>query len=241
MPDWQALPDLAAASIVSHEKSLAATNVFDEKWARADLEYLGIPKSWWHVHQGLFPFSPERVLVIKKRPSDYEFRPLKERLLQRGFGRSAKFSEEKLDYILWITHMLTKCYHVPQYFERWGTQLAAREDLGVAMGLDGHTGIVHQFQPGSGSHPVPTTNGPLDWWLVLIPDGVDFQSRDGLPTHVLSGLVLADSGRDFCLYVPWCECVSLLMGAIEDWIAVSQMDRLAAARYLNRQLVENLA
>ena len=81
---------LAAASIVGHEERSAETNVFDEKWARADLECLGIPNSWWHVHQGLFPFSPERVLVIKKRPCDWGFRSLKERLLQRGFGKPGR-------------------------------------------------------------------------------------------------------------------------------------------------------
>lgn len=229
---------LAAASVVKPEEPVAPMNTFDEKWACADLEHLGIPRSWWHVHQGLFPFSPERVLVIRNRPSDFAFRPLKERLLQRGFGRSANFSEEKLDYILWITHMLTKCYHLPEYFEGWGTRLAARENLGVAMGWGCHVGIVHQFQPGSGSQSVPTANGPMDWWLCLIPGGVDFQSRDGLPAHVLFGMVLADSGKDFCLYVPWCVCLSSLLRQDEDWIVVSRMDRLTAARYLNRRLVE---
>ena len=53
---------LAAASIVGHEEPLAATNIFDEKWARADLERLGIPRSWWHVHQGLFPFCRKESL-----------------------------------------------------------------------------------------------------------------------------------------------------------------------------------
>ena len=229
---------LAAASMVKAEESMTQPNIFDEKWARADLESLGIPRSWWHVHQGLFPFSPERVLVIKKRPSVWEFESLKERLLQRGFGRSRLFSEEKLDYILWITHMLTKYYHVPEYLEHWATQLAARENMGVVMGLGRHMGVVHQFQPASGSQRVHTANGSMDWWLVLIPEGVDFQSMDGLPTHVLFGMALADSGKDFCLYMPWCECLHSIMQLNEDWISVSKMDRLTAARYLNQRLVE---
>lgn len=231
-------PGLAVASMVGSEEPVAQRNTFDEKWASADQERLGIPRSWWDVHQGLFPFAPERVLVIKERPLAWSFRPLKERLLQRGFGRSASFSEEKLDYALWIMHMLTKCYHVPEYFEDWATRLAAREDLGAALGLDGHVGIVHQFQPATGSQSVPTANGSLDWWLVLIPGGVDFQSGDRLPTHVLFGHVLADSGRDFQLYLPWCECLSSILRPAEDWISVSQMDRLTVARYLNRRLVD---
>jgi hypothetical protein len=164
---------------------------------------------------------------------------LKERLLKKGYGNTEHFSEEKLDYILWITHMLAKCYRVPEYFERWATQLANREDLGTAMAIGRHVGFVHQFQPGSGSQWVPTANGSLDWWLVLLPGGVDFQSPDGLPTHVLFGLVLADSAADFCLYIPWAECLcKSLMSPKEKWIALSQMDRLAAARYMNQRLAE---
>jgi len=232
---------LATASMIAPREHEPSVNLFEQKWARANLEQLGIPKSWWHVQQGLFPFSPERVLVIKNRPSVWGREPLKERLLQRGFGRSKYFSEEKLDYILWITHMLSTSYHVPEYFESWATQLAAREDLGVAMGCGRHVGIVHQFQPGRESQSVPTANGPLDWWLILIPGGVGFQSyTDDLPTHVLFGLVIADSAKDCCLYLPWLECLTFLWRANPDWVAVSRMDRLTAVRYLNRQLAEAL-
>jgi hypothetical protein len=60
------------------------TNLFYQKWARADLAKLGIPRSWWHVHQGVFPFSPERVLVIGRRPWAWSFGGVKQRLLARG-------------------------------------------------------------------------------------------------------------------------------------------------------------
>ena len=229
---------LAAASLVKPAEPVATLNIFDEKWAKADLEVLGIPKSWWHVHQGVFPFAPERVLVIKKRPDHWAFRPLKERLLEDGVGGTEYFSEEKLDYAIWITHMLAKCYHVPEYSERWATKLSKREDLGMGMAIAQHIGYVHQFQYASGPNCVPTTNGAVDWWLVLIPDGVDFQSLDDLPTHVLFGLVIADYGKDSHLYCHWGGCLNYLIHSEVDWIAVSQMDRLSAARYLNRRLAE---
>ena len=224
---------LAAASAVRHAEPIATMNIFDKKWAQADLEHLGIPKSWWHVHQGLFPFGPERVLVIRERPEDWGFRALKERLLQRRFG----VAEETLDYILWITHMLTAYYHVPDYFERWATHLQSRESLGAAMGLYKNLGVVHQFQGGDGFQSTPTTNGLLDWWLFLLPEGVNFHSLDGQPTHVLFGLVIADPARDSGVLTNWGGCVLKLN---EDWVAVSRMDRLAAARYLNRRLVDGM-
>ena len=54
---------LAAASAVRHAEPIATMNIFDKKWAQADLEHLGIPKSWWHVHQGLFPLWPTASLL----------------------------------------------------------------------------------------------------------------------------------------------------------------------------------
>jgi hypothetical protein len=167
---------------------------------------------------------------------------LKERLLQRGYGRDEYFSEEKLDYAIWIMHLLTEYYGVPQYFEDWATRLAGRESLGPVMGYCGHAGLIHQFQNKAKDqgHPVSTQNGLVDWWLVLIPDGVDFQSLDDLPTHVLCGLVESNSRG------PRTECMCLGLveqawGLHDDWIAVSRMDRLDAVRCLNRRLVEALS
>lgn len=217
-------------------------NLFDWTWARAELEAYGIPKSWSNVSQGLFPFSPEKVLVFRKRPSCWPYETLKERLLQRGFGRDEYFSEEKLDYAIWIMHLLTEYYGVPQYFEDWATRLAAREELGVAMGYFRHAGFIHQFQcrTKEQGHPVPTQNGLVDWWLVLIPDGVDFQSLDDLPTHMLCGLVESNSRgpRSECMCLGLVERVCVLH---DDWAAVSRMDRLDAVRCMNNRVVEKLS
>jgi hypothetical protein len=235
------LPGLGAHSIPAQ---VSPGNLFDWTWARAELEAYGIPKSWSNVSQGLFPFSPERVLVFRERPRCWPFEALKERLLQRGYGRDEYFSEEKLDYAIWIMHLLTEYYGVPQYFEDWATRLAARENLGPAMGTGGHTGLIHQFQDRFPSkdkdRPVPTQNGLVDWWLVLIPDGVDFQALDDLPTHMLCGLVESNcrGPRSECVCLELVERVCVLH---DDWVTVSRMDRLDAVRCLNRRLAEALA
>jgi hypothetical protein len=228
---------LAAASMGRHREAAVETNTFDEVWARANLERFGIPKSWWHVHCGLHPFSPERVLVIGHRPEVWRFRALKTRLLEQGDGTEGSLSDEQLDYAIWIMHVLTTCYGVPEYFEDWATNLADRDRLGLAFGSGDHWGLLHQFQWRGADQPVRTQNGLVDWWLVLIPHGVDFQRFDGRPIHALLGCVDAngDPMREMN-----CMCmVSELARSLKDVVALSRMDRLAAARHLNRQLVES--
>ena len=158
----------------------------------------------------------------------------------RGYGGTSHFSKEKLDYILWATSKLTRYYGVPDHLEDWATRLAAREDLGVAMGGWKHGGFIHQFQPLGFTQPVATQNGLVDWWLFLVPDGIDFQSQDGLPTHVLFGCVEADSAADPERQAARLGLLSRLAGRFDDWADVSQMDAFSAARHLNRRLAEVL-
>jgi len=99
-----------------------------------------------------------------------------DRLLEKGYGADESFSEEKLDYAIWIMHTLSKCYGVPEYFDDWATRLAAREKLGAGLGLGDHWGLVHQFQQRGDHQSVRTKNGLVDWWLFLIPHGVDFRA-----------------------------------------------------------------
>lgn len=236
-PERRALRPVEGDTLSAVESaSLPDTNLFDQKWAQADLEGLGIPRSWWHVHQGLFPFAPERVLVINKRPCVWYFRSLKERLLERGYGKDKYFSEEKLDYAIWIMQTLTDYYGVPEYLEDWATRLAAREALGVAMGFASRQGFVHQFQRRDGQQTVRTRNGLVDWWLFLVPNGVDFQALDDLPTHVLFGCVDASVSRE----LPCFSLISRLGRSLDNFVELSRMDRLAAVRFLNERILQFL-
>ncbi len=174
--------------------------------------------------------------MIKGRPSSWQYQGLKDRLLEQGFGKDEYFSEGKLDYAIWIIRMLTQQYGVPEYFEDWATRLAARENLGMALGYWRHCGLVHQFQQWGDHQSIQTQNGLVDWWLFLIPGGVDFHSIDGLPTHMLLGCVDTNGSAIRELH---CMClIERLVGNLTDVVAVSQMDRLRAARCLNQQLVE---
>lgn len=231
---------LASASTSHQPKSKFGSEEFDESLAGVEVELLGVPRSTQDRDRGLHPFWPERVLVSDSRFHAGPFPDLKERLLLRGYGGTSHFSKDKLDYILWTTSRLTRYYRVPDYSEDWAMRLAAREDLGVAMGGWKHCGFIHQFQPLGFTQPVTTKNGLVDWWLFLVRDGIDFQSQDGLPTHVLFGCVEADSAACPERQAARLGLLSRLAGKFDDWCDVSRMDRVSAAHQLNRRLAEVL-
>ena len=233
---------LALAPLAPSQKSMAnfRSGKLDENFAGVEVELLGVPKTSADLGNGLHPFSPERTLAIDGHVPDGQFSNWRERLLDRGFGGTTHFSTEKLDYILWSMAKLTRCYRVPDYFEDWATRLAAREDLGVAMGTWKHCGFIHQFQPLGFTQPVSTRNGLVDWWLFLVPNGIDFQSQDGLATHVLFGCVEADSAASPPRQTARLGLLWRLVDRFDDWAVVSRMDLVSATRQLNRRLVNLL-
>lgn len=233
---------LALAPLAPLQKSMAnfRSGKSDENFAGVELELLGVPKISTDLGNGLHPFSPERTLAIDRHVPDGRFSDLKERLLHGGFGGTSHFSREKLDYILWSMAKLTRYYRVPNYFEDWAARLAAREDLGVAMGSWKHCGFIHQFQPLGFTQPVATRNGLVDWWLFLLPSGIDFQSQDGLPTHVLFGCVEANSAASPPRQTARLGLLWRLVDRFDDWAAVSRMDLVSATRQLNRRLAKLL-
>jgi hypothetical protein len=83
---------------------------------------------------------------------------------------------------------------------------------------------------------------PLDWWLFLFPDGIDWASPDEEPVHALIGHV---GRRPFWeeggpILAAW-SLTATITKAVDDARPVSRMGRVDAARYLNRIAAEYLA
>ena len=86
-------------------------------------------------------------------------------------------------------------------------------------------------------------NPPVDWWLFLAPDGVDFQALVPV-VNVLFGMVVSRT--------PWFYGSSTELGALclmsqllhpeagIDVAALARMDRVGAARLLNRHVQQML-
>jgi hypothetical protein len=214
------------------------------------LKYLGYPRSWSVVRQGFLPIAPERVLILE--PEDvaeyenrgdrwaFQHRGIRERLTARLAKHRSPITDEQLALCVRLVFELTQYYSVPEHFEGWAVRMAAREWLG-STGIGGHVAVPHQYQVFG---HICTANSHVDWWLILFPQGTDcWDSLDEKPVHVMFTHVYArPSTVDPCNYI-W--PLSLLSQGLWPWykgspdfaLALSRMDRISAARHVNRHVV----
>lgn len=229
---------LPGPALTEYERILSRTDA---------LQVLGVPRSWSMVQQGFHPFAPERIAVLpsgeKLRHPMYRQgarRRIEDRIAEIRAGYTfdpTDLPPEKLESFFWAMDLITSHYRIPEVFEDWVVRLAARESLG-STGIGGHWGLVHQYQ---GRHEAPLDCPPVDWWLFLFPDGINWASLAEEPVHALighfgRGPYLEEAGL---MYAAW-SLTSLIMRAVEDARPVSRMGRVDAARYLNQIVAERL-
>lgn len=224
----------SAPGLSSYERILSQTD---------RLDILGVPRSWSVIRQGFHPFAPERIAVLpsgeRLRHPTHRGRGARRRIedriakFQAGFAHgAADLPPEKLESCFWTMDLITGHYRVPDFFDDWVVGLAQRESFGSSF-LGGRWGLVHQYQ---GGHRAPVDCPPVDWWLFLYPDGVDWAALDEEPVHALIGHVgrrpyREDSGG---LMLRVWSLASAITKVVGDARPVSRMGRVAAARHLNQ-------
>ncbi len=205
------------------------------------LHILGHPRSWSLITEGLLPFAPERVVVMRQRDYfDRGGRDLRRNIDQQievecghmeGFDKKS-FPDCKRESIYWMIDGMCGHYGVT-YFSDWVVGLAGREIL-MSTAWYG-MGMAHQYQSGG---QVPVDNPPVDWWLFLFPDGIDWAAIDGDPVYAVIAHV-AHLDASYRAMLPLCFLTESLRRT--DWSQVAQMGRVAACRHLNGITVQCLA
>lgn len=213
------------------------------------LEWLGLPRDWSVVRQGFHPFAPERVVILT---TDHHLKlgrtlaNAKKQIRSRFEAWAARFRDHlmastKFDLLLAFVDHMVAYYQRPDLAEDWAFRLAGREQLG-SCGLGHGLGVVHQFQ---GDDAVKTTNGKVDWWLFLLPEGANYESLDEKPAHLLIGHIFDQRMIGWELRV--LELTTKLQrsalgppmnpdGISLGLLKVANMDRVSAARLLNYRL-----
>jgi mannitol/fructose-specific phosphotransferase system IIA component (Ntr-type) len=226
--------------------------------AACDLRMLGVPRRRSVIEAGHHPVTPDRVLILdnadlrclrsrhrglKKRFRRQEDR-WRDRCGEKGWTADP-LPAEKLDLCVGLMERLTSHYLRSDLFERWAEMLWKREQLG-STGIGYGFGVLHDYQA-SGTR-VETANGIADWWLVLLPGGIEWQALDGEPVHYMVGPVMEE--RKPGDYLRVLEGISRAMRNLvrtEGFDPAAWAGRLAgkgpveAAREFNRTAVQGLA
>jgi len=218
--------------------------------ASADLELLGIPRSWWSVQHGLHPFTPERTLILPDRPKplrNHSINSLTERLSDE-LTRDRHFHHKTgISQLIYATSLLTQTYGVPDKLESWSRRYlnwlhhfhrsVAQDSLWVCPEAWQYWG-----------ETVKTMNGVVDWWLILVPGGIENVSIDGTRLHVLITPVYSHMGTPRRPVEHWDLMARSLsvrgdapISTIDStWLNVARMDRTSACQLLNERITNCL-
>ena len=212
-------------------------------WAylgRKAWRYLGVPRDQASLRRGLHPIAPERVVVLTEQRWYGDQHPLTQDLRERFHG---KLSAEKVWWIVRLTTVLADHYRIP--VERWAVGMARREALG-STGL-GHGAGLLQFQDFH-SQDCHIANAPVDWWLFLFPEGVEWDAFDGRPVfgmvgHVFAWLQPAPRLPAYVLTTQAARAVAWTGQEMDPtaWQRLSGLDRISAACRVNTAVLHCLA
>lgn len=238
----------ATSSGTTEPEGFASTGDVEERLSKIDrMEVLGFPRNWAVVHDGFHPFAPERVEVwpsgsrLNFDRCDSTLRREIDRKIEELWADSSSqgypIPGEKRESFYQMIDRWTGYYDRPDLFEPWVLGLAGREALGSSW-MGKHCGLVHQY---GSTESVRVDCPPVDWWLFLFPQGIDWASLTDQPTYTLLGHVSRSPWwKGFTpMYRVW-GLTQSLVGVVEDWPRVSRMGRVDAARYLNRTIVSIL-
>lgn len=231
--------------------------MYDETLAAStDLELLGIPRSWWHVHHGLHPFSPERTLIIPDHPQqdrpEYqhgEIGSLVQRIKENLDEDGTRYTEDGIYQIVYAASILTQTYRVAERLDDWSRWMASRLYRFYGFWAQDHLWICPMGWQG-GRDTVKTMNGVVDWWLILIPGGINVRNFDETRTQVLITPVFSR----FNMPRFYGEFWNFMTKAVKfpgksgpelppvdpTWLHISHMDRKRACLYVNERIAQSL-
>ena len=230
-PDW----------LMTYEQTFAASN---------DRELFGVPKSWSCVRDGLHPFSPDRTLIlpVHDHADDHQTK-LSRQIVDRWELDSPLPNMATILCIVQAASVLTQFYGVWERAEDWARRLLVWLFVFYNSVAQDH----HWLAPCSWqgfSEEAKTSNGIVDWWLILIPQGIEVPSIDGTRLHTLITPIYNEVGKprlpvefwDFMARAIGCQPQFSGEPQFIDatWLDISRMDRKSACLSVNQRIARNL-
>ncbi len=190
-------------------------------------EVLGQPRHDRDIYLGRFPIPPERVLVLSSRPN---VNPA----VVDGYRDRLRLSlpTPKVHGVIDLMSRIAAHYDAERFTDPWTVGLLRREYLGTC-GIGRSFALIHQFQS---RLPVTLLQPPVDWWLILYPDGIEWDSLDSQPVFAMFAHVFANvekPGLMLRAYEKSCRLAREI-----DWPSLAKRPVVEITPMINRRLLE---
>ena len=181
------------------------------------------------------PFSPARTVVLPRRLGRLHRsarRTIERRVEELAGDGLLRLPASKTDALLQVADAVTEYYGIGDRLEAWADHIPVQESFSPQSG--GHAGMLSYWQP---TEPVPGAGSPVDWWLFLSPEPIDWGSLDDLPIFALVGHVSPINSHDQrrAMNVAWEDAWKLLriVAETDSWPRLARRGPLDVIRRLN--------
>jgi hypothetical protein len=182
-----------------------------------------------------FPFSPSRTVVLPRRPGRglSQARRVIERKVEELAGMDLwRLPESKVQALLQVAGAVTDHYGIGDRLDAWAERIPVQEAF--TSQSCGNLGVLSHWQP---REPVAGVGSPVDWWLFLSPEPIEWGSLDEVPIHTLIAHVSPTDyqGQLAAMYGAWGDAWNLLQscGKSDFWPRLACLNPVEAARILN--------
>lgn len=216
-----------------------------------EIELFGIPQSWSSVREDFYPFSPERTLILPAHDhADDHQTKLARQIVDRWNLDCPLPNKATILRIVQAASVLTRVYGDREQTEVWAHRLLVWLFVFYKSVAQDH----HWLAPCSWQgfrEEAKISNGIVDWWLILIPQGIEVPSIDGTRLHTLITPIYTEVGKPR-LSVEFWDFMARAIGrqpqvsagepqSIDTtWLSVSCMDRKSACLSVNQRIARNL-
>jgi hypothetical protein len=182
-----------------------------------------------------FPFSPSRIVVLPRRLGRglSQARRVIERKVEELAGMDLyRLPEAKVQALLQVAGAVTDHYGIGDRLETWAERIPVQEAFSSQSG--GHLGLLSHWQP---REPVAGVGAPVDWWLFLSPEPIEWGSLDEVPIHALIAHVAPDDyvSQLTAMLGFWSDACHLARscGESDFWPRLARLKPVEVARIIN--------
>ena len=188
----------------------------------------------WRAGAGT-PFSPARTVVLPRRLGRRHLparRAIERKVEELAAMDLFRLPGPKVEALLQVADAVTEYYGIGDRLEAWAERIPVQEAFSPQSGA--HVGVLSYWQPWE---PVSGAGSPVDWWLFLSPEPIEWDSLDDLPIHAVVAHVSPINYHDRMgtMLRAWSAAWRLVkeVGETEVWPRLARMEALDAVRLLN--------